>query len=234
MNNNIFSYVVLPLIIFAVYWLANLARKKLVKPKTDDGIQTPGGFDKFLLYLITFIIVFSAFFSILGFIMQETEMGTVFLVLTLIFTAIVLYLRRKYDISYQENNEYFIWMDRGKEYKVFYENIVDWQPYNNEIKIFDETHPDNDYIHVNIAMIRPEILLQNVLEMTIDGKFDAANNQHLEESWRKNEIIHFLLQNHYDHLVEDYIDYYNNKRIKRKLSGLSPVEYRKQDTQLAA
>lgn len=33
--------------------------------------------------------------------------------------------------------------------------------------------------------------------------------------------------------IEDYIYYYNNKRIKRKLSGLSPVEYRKQDTQLA-
>ena len=33
---------------------------------------------------------------------------------------------------------------------------------------------------------------------------------------------------------ENYIDYYNNKRIKTKLSGLSPVNYRKQDTQLAA
>jgi len=34
--------------------------------------------------------------------------------------------------------------------------------------------------------------------------------------------------------IEDYIDYYNNKRIKTKLSVLSPVNYRKQDTQLAA
>lgn len=34
--------------------------------------------------------------------------------------------------------------------------------------------------------------------------------------------------------IENYIDYYNNKRIKTKLSGLSPVNYRKQDTQLAA
>ena len=34
--------------------------------------------------------------------------------------------------------------------------------------------------------------------------------------------------------IENYIDYYNNKRIKAKLSGLSPVNYRKQDTQLAA
>ncbi len=33
--------------------------------------------------------------------------------------------------------------------------------------------------------------------------------------------------------IEEYIDYYNNERIKTKLSGLSPVAYRKQDTQLA-
>lgn len=34
--------------------------------------------------------------------------------------------------------------------------------------------------------------------------------------------------------IEQYIDYYNHRRIKTKLSGLSPVAYRKQDTQLAA
>ncbi len=34
--------------------------------------------------------------------------------------------------------------------------------------------------------------------------------------------------------IEDYIYYYNHDRIKQKLSGLSPVEYRKQDTQLSA
>ena len=34
--------------------------------------------------------------------------------------------------------------------------------------------------------------------------------------------------------IEDYIDYYNHTRIKTKLSGLSPVAYRKQDTQLTA
>ena len=34
--------------------------------------------------------------------------------------------------------------------------------------------------------------------------------------------------------IESYIAYYNNKRIKTKLSGLSPVAYRKQAAQLAA
>ncbi|WP_256438756.1 IS3 family transposase [Sporosarcina sp. Te-1] len=34
--------------------------------------------------------------------------------------------------------------------------------------------------------------------------------------------------------IEDYIQYYNNKRIKQKLAGMSPVQYRLQTNQLAA
>ncbi|WP_462409357.1 IS3 family transposase [Neobacillus sp. Marseille-QA0830] len=34
--------------------------------------------------------------------------------------------------------------------------------------------------------------------------------------------------------IEDYIDYYNNKRIKQKLAGMSPVHYRIHTSQLAA
>lgn len=41
----------------------------------------------------------------------------------------------------------------------------------------------------------------------------------------------------YDQLkkqIEDYTDWYNTVRPKQKLSGLSPVEYRTQTSQLAA
>lgn len=34
--------------------------------------------------------------------------------------------------------------------------------------------------------------------------------------------------------IEEYIDYYNNKRIKQKLAGMSPVQYRIHASQLAA
>lgn len=34
--------------------------------------------------------------------------------------------------------------------------------------------------------------------------------------------------------IESYINYYNNKRIKRKLAGMSPVQYRLHTSQLAA
>ncbi|MBF1173046.1 MAG: IS3 family transposase, partial [[Eubacterium] sulci] len=33
--------------------------------------------------------------------------------------------------------------------------------------------------------------------------------------------------------IETYIDYYNNKRIKCKLKGLSPVQYRIQSSRAA-
>ena len=36
------------------------------------------------------------------------------------------------------------------------------------------------------------------------------------------------------HAVTDYIFYYNNERIKAKLTGMSPVEYRLHTSQLAA
>ena len=42
---------------------------------------------------------------------------------------------------------------------------------------------------------------------------------------------HELTFNSYDELktaIEEYIDYYNNRRIKHKLKGLTPAEYRKQ------
>ncbi|MDF1507919.1 IS3 family transposase, partial [Robertmurraya sp. DFI.2.37] len=34
--------------------------------------------------------------------------------------------------------------------------------------------------------------------------------------------------------IVEYIDYYNNKRIKVKLAGLSPIQYRTQTSQSAA
>ena len=35
-------------------------------------------------------------------------------------------------------------------------------------------------------------------------------------------------------IIEKYIDYYNNDRIKQKLAGMSPVKYRILASQLAA
>lgn len=50
----------------------------------------------------------------------------------------------------------------------------------------------------------------------------------------KQEIYYGEELLNYDDLkkkIEVYIDFYNNKRIKKKLNGLSPIQYRRQNTQ---
>lgn len=45
----------------------------------------------------------------------------------------------------------------------------------------------------------------------------------------KTELLHlqeFTSVEHFISKLTDYIDWYNNKRIKLKLDGLSPVQYR--------
>lgn len=206
MNNSILRFVFIPLFIFIIYWLTSAIRNKLAKPQYKEEVQTPGLVDNFLLKLLTVIAVFSALLTVLGFFIQETEMAIAFLVLTVIFTVIVLFLKRQYDISYQENSKYFILKAQQKEYKVFYENIVDWQPSFNEIKILDKTKSDNKYIRVNIAMLKPEILLRKIAEMTFTGKFYSLDDEYLEDPTREYQITNFLIENNYGYLIEDYVE----------------------------
>ncbi|OAK72130.1 integrase [Lederbergia galactosidilytica] len=53
----------------------------------------------------------------------------------------------------------------------------------------------------------------------------------------KQEMYYGVVYESFEELeqaVEAYIHYYNHKRIKAKLAGMSPVEYRKQTSQLSA
>jgi len=53
----------------------------------------------------------------------------------------------------------------------------------------------------------------------------------------KQEMYYGETRCSYDDLkkkIEEYIDYYNNKRIKQKLAGMSPIQYRIHTSQLAA
>ncbi|MFD1707011.1 IS3 family transposase [Siminovitchia sediminis] len=45
---------------------------------------------------------------------------------------------------------------------------------------------------------------------------------------------HYYLYEELKQEIENYIYYYNNERIKQKLTGLSPVQYRTQTSQTAA
>lgn len=52
----------------------------------------------------------------------------------------------------------------------------------------------------------------------------------------KTELLYLQEFENADHFIKElvaYIDYYNNKRIKKKLNGLSPVQYRIQSSKVA-
>lgn len=201
--------IVIALIIFVVSSFAGRVRKRMVKPDIVEGKQKPGGFDRFLVKILIGLTVFVALFALMGIISGETEMAIVFSVMTLIFFGIVLILKREFNMTYEENDEYFIYYYKNTEYKVYYENIVNWEPGHNEIRIMDETKPEQKWIRVNVAMIKPNILLRKIADMTFAGKYEVAGDINHPDPKREYEIINFLKQYHYDHLVEDYANKLN-------------------------
>src|SRR5699024_2448141 len=176
MENPTFTFIFLPLLILIIYWVTNIIRNKLAKPNHTKNVHTPERLDHFLLLLLTFIAILSAIFMIIGLFIRETEMTIAFLVLTLVFLGIVWFLKSKYDISYQEDSESFLLKTKKIEVQVFYKDIIDWQPGFNEIKIIDETKPNNEYIRVNISMIIYKIVILKIVEMSIEGKFYRADD----------------------------------------------------------
>lgn len=204
------TYIFIPIIILILSLLSRTVRNRFVKPKVaSDGVQTPGGFDRFLLNLITGLTIFAGLMAILGAIMREAEMSIVLAVLTVIFLAILMWLRYEYKMTYQENDDFFIYTHKKKEYKVYYDNIDNWAQGHNEIKISDETQPDKKFIRVNIAMIKPNILMRKIADMTFSGKFEASGGIDHSDPKRQHEILNFLIQNGYGHLVKDYVKQLN-------------------------
>lgn len=205
MNENMFRFIMIPLIIILISGISRFMRKKLVKPESVDGIQSPGNFDKLIMKLMVALTIFAFVFTILGVMMREMEMAIVFLVLSLILVGIVLILRNEHNMTYEENDDFFILKAKNKHYQVYYKNIVDWHPSVNEIKILDKTRPGQKFIRVNIAMIKPEKLLRKMVEMTFNGKFSHPDFIDPADPNRENEIVNFLIQNNYEYIVEDYV-----------------------------
>lgn len=82
-------------------------------------------------------------------------------------------------------------------------------------------------------------LRQNKIFQSMSRKATCADNACMENffSLLKQEMYYGELLISYEALqkkIEKYINYYNNDRIKQKLAGMSPVNYRKHASQLAA
>lgn len=191
-----------------ISFIVNYIRRKIYQPKYEDKVQNPGKLERLIVIVLIFIDVFLIVFSVIGILVKEMEMAVVFGCLALFILVTIFILKRAHDTSYQENDEYFILKIRNKEYRVIYENIIDWQPSYNEIAILDKTFSTEEYIKVNIKIFKPEILLRKIADMAFGGKFHTLDQA---DPHRKIETVNYLVDYNYGYLVEDYIQEIDNK-----------------------
>lgn len=81
-------------------------------------------------------------------------------------------------------------------------------------------------------------LQQKGIIQSMSRKGNCMDNAVIENFFGllKSELLYLKEFNSLEHFrkeLEDYIDYYNNRRIKSKLKGLSPVQYRIQSIEVA-
>jgi putative transposase len=82
-------------------------------------------------------------------------------------------------------------------------------------------------------------LKKNKVFQSMSRKGNCLDNSPMENFFglMKQEMYYGETKCSYEELkkrIEEYIKYYNNKRIKQKLAGMSPVQYRIHTSQLAA
>ena len=98
-------------------------------------------------------------------------------------------------------------------------------------------HSDQGWHYQHKAWVRT--LKQNKIFQSMSRKSTCADNAAMENFFGllKQEMYYGEELISYEALkkkIEDYIEYYNNERIKQKLGGMSPVKYRTHVSQLAA
>ena len=103
---------------------------------------------------------------------------------------------------------------------------------------FTETHYENTILHSDQGWQYQHNFYHHFLEdkgiqASMSRKGNSPDNGMMESFFGilKSEIFYgyentFKSLNQLEQAIIDYIDYYNNKRIKVKLKGLSPVQYR--------
>lgn len=90
-------------------------------------------------------------------------------------------------------------------------------------------HSDQGVTYSRVAYI--EQLKEHGIQASMSRRGNCWDNAPIESffSHLKSESIYLSKIKSYDGIIteiSEYIDYYNNKRIQKKLNGLSPVEYR--------
>lgn len=117
-------------------------------------------------------------------------------------------------------------------------------PLNNAIKIINSEakyrttiHSDQGWHYQHQKWIHT--LKKNKIFQSMSRKATCADNAVMENFFGilKQEIYYgeeLMTYNELKQKIQGYIDYYNNDRIKVKLAGLSPIQYRTQTSQIVA
>ncbi|WP_191567086.1 IS3 family transposase [Metabacillus idriensis] len=98
-------------------------------------------------------------------------------------------------------------------------------------------HSDQGWHYQHIKWVKT--LRENKVFQSMSRKGNCIDNSPMENFFGllKQEMYHGEVRCSFEDLkkkIEEYIIYYNNKRIKQKLAGMSPVQYRIHTSQLAA
>ncbi len=196
-------FILTPLIIIALTFIVRKVRNKFAKPTYTNNIQTPGKFEKIILWIIRIIALLAALIALLGFVAGETEMGLVFLGLTFLMGTSAWLVKREYNMTYQENEEYFILKSKGKVKKVYYNEIINWVPGYNEILLYNKR--DKKPIRVNVSIFQPKNLLEYIAKKTVAGHFQILNEINPEDPNRIKELTYFLKSYGYISRVESVL-----------------------------
>ena len=98
-------------------------------------------------------------------------------------------------------------------------------------------HTDQGWAYQMHAFTK--MLKDNKIFQSMSRRGNCLDNSPMENFFgiMKQEMYYGVVFESFEALeyaVNEYIYYYNNNRIKEKLTGMSPVEYRKQTSQLSA
>jgi putative transposase len=98
-------------------------------------------------------------------------------------------------------------------------------------------HSDQGWHYQHAKWVRT--LQKHRIFQSMSRKGNCLDNSPMENFFGllKQEMYHGVKYETYEQLkaaIEDYMKYYNNKRIKQKLAGMSPVQYRIHSNQHAA
>lgn len=206
------SIVLISLFIFSIILntISFIHRKATQKSYTHK-VQKPGMFVTFFKRVMIGVTIICALFAALGSIMNDLEMAIVFAVIMVICSLITTAIQRKYDITYQETDEYFVLTIKGYEYKVYYNDIAHWQWGPGEISVQEESWSEHDFVTISCRLFKPEILITKIAEMTFSGKFLRIDgiypddSVYPDDSMREKELIRMTKHDGYYYLIEDLV-----------------------------